>query len=428
MKHKENIVILGAQWGDEGKAKMVDALTEQVDIVARYQGGSNAGHTVVVDGRQFIFHQIPSGILHRGKICIIGNGVVLDLPALWEEITQLRAKGVSFENRLVISDRAHLLMPYHRLLDGAAENKKGKEKIGTTHRGIGPAYMDKASRSGLRVCDLYHPQAFREKIRKIVKEKNFLLKNYYHLPPLNPERLAGEYLAWGRKIRPWVKDTALFLKQQLAKGKNFLAEGAQGTLLDVDFGTYPYVTSSSAGVGGVFTGLGVAPFELHQVYGVVKAYTTRVGEGPFPTEMTGKLAERMRELGGEYGATTGRPRRCGWLDGVALRYAARINGFTGLLVTKLDVLSSLAKVKLAVAYRYQGKVLEDFPPHAEVLNRCQPVYREFPGWRQDLQSVQRYEDLPVRARRFLEDLERWVGVPVRWVSVGQDRRRLLAKS
>lgn len=420
----ENIVVLGAQWGDEGKAKMVDVLTEQVDVVARYQGGSNAGHTVVTGGRQFVFHQIPSGILHPGKTCLIGNGVVLDVPALLSEIDDLIAGGVRVEGRLVVSDRAHLLMPYHRLLDGAAEIRKGSGKIGTTNRGIGPAYMDKMARTGLRVCDLFQPRQFRRKVQEAVREKNFWLRRYYRLPPIRADRLADEYLRLAARIRPWVRDTSAYLQERLDAGHSLLAEGAQGTLLDVDFGTYPYVTSSSAGVGGVFTGLGIGPFRLDQVYGVAKAYATRVGEGPFPTEMSAALGDRVRRQGGEYGATTGRPRRCGWLDGVALRYAARVNGFTGLLLTKLDVLSRLSRVKVAVAYRYGGRRLENFPAHSELLAKCRPVYREFPGWEEDLSEVTSWRRLPPAARRYVAFVERFTGVPVRWVSVGQDRRQI----
>jgi adenylosuccinate synthase len=375
MKHptSQNIVILGAQWGDEGKAKMVDVLTEQVDLVARYQGGSNAGHTVVAHGKKFVFHQIPSGILHPGKICVIGNGVVLDPLSLLEEIDSLRGGGVSVQGKLVVSDRAQLLMPYHRLLDGASESHKGSGKIGTTHRGIGPAYMDKMARVGLRVVDLFYPKAFRRKVKAVVEEKNFWLKGYFGAKTVRADEVADQYLAAARRIKPWVKDTTLFLETQLRKGKTLLAEGAQGTLLDVDFGTYPYVTSSSATVGGVCTGLGIGPKWFGEIYGVTKAYTTRVGEGPFPSEMEEPMGSRVRQRGAEFGATTGRPRRCGWLDLVALKYACRVNGFTGLLLTKLDVLSSLGSLKICTAYRVGGKTITEFPAGSDAQYRRKPV-------------------------------------------------------
>ncbi|MGH7738955.1 MAG: adenylosuccinate synthase [bacterium] len=424
---KKNLVIIGAQWGDEGKAKMVDVLTEQVDLVARYQGGSNAGHTVVANGKKFVFHQIPSGILHRGKTCVIGNGVVLDPVALLNEIDSLVRAGVNISNRLIISDRAHLLMPYHRLLDGASESHKGLSKIGTTHRGIGPAYMDKMARVGLRVIDLFDPKSFRGKVRLIAKEKNFWLKNYFGKPVSNPDKIADQYLRLARRIRPWVADTTDYLQTRLRAGKNLLAEGAQGTLLDVDFGTYPYVTSSSASVGGACTGLGIGPQWLDEVYGVAKAYTTRVGEGPFPSEMDSDFAEKIRQRGGEYGATTGRPRRCGWLDLVALRYACEINGFTGILLTKMDVLSYLKGLKLCVAYRYKGKLLHRFPAGLDQLEQCEPVYKDMKGWDGDLSQATSLRALPREARRYLDAIEKAIETPVRWVSVGQDRRQIFQK-
>ncbi|HEY5037535.1 MAG TPA: adenylosuccinate synthase, partial [bacterium] len=349
-RKKKNLVIIGAQWGDEGKAKMVDVLTEKVDIVARYQGGSNAGHTVVTAGKKFVFHQIPSGILHSGKKCVIGNGVVLDPMALIEEIDSLVKAGVKVRDRLIISDRAHLLMPYHRLLDGASEDQKGSKKIGTTNRGIGPAYMDKMARVGLKVVDFFEPKYFRQKVKEVVKEKNFWLKNYFGRLEINADQIVDSYLKISHLLKPLVTDTTQYLEARLQSGENILAEGAQGTLLDVDFGTYPYVTSSSASVGGVCTGLGIGPQWLDEIYGVAKAYSTRVGEGPFPSEMDKNFGDKIRQRGGEYGATTGRPRRCGWIDLVALKYACRINGFTGILLTKMDVLSYLKTIKLCVAY------------------------------------------------------------------------------
>jgi len=424
----QNIVVLGAQWGDEGKAKMVDVLTEQVDLVARYQGGSNAGHTVVAQGKKFVFHQIPSGILHKRKTCVIGNGVVLDPIALLGEIDSLKKGGVDVQGKLVVSDRAQLLMPYHRLLDGASESQKGSGKIGTTNRGIGPAYMDKMARVGLRVGDLFDPKAFRQKVREVSEEKNFWLRKYFKVPPVKPDQVADQYLAAARRIKPWIRDTSLFLEDQLRKGKSLLAEGAQGTLLDVDFGTYPYVTSSSATVGGVCTGLGIGPKWLDEIYGVTKAYVTRVGEGPFPSEMGESDAARVRHRGKEYGATTGRPRRCGWMDLVALKYACRVNGFTGLLLTKLDVLSSLGALKLCVGYKVGSKVLNDFPASCVTLTQLKPVYREMPGWGEDLTRAGSMREMPVNARRYLEFMEKFVGVPIRWVSVGPDRSQIFSRS
>jgi adenylosuccinate synthase len=423
----ENIVVLGAQWGDEGKAKMVDVLTEQVDIVARYQGGCNAGHTVVAKGKKFVFHQIPSGILHTGKVCVIGNGVVLDPIALMGEVESLAKGGVRVDQKLVLSDRAQLLMPYHRLLDGASEGRRGNTKIGTTNRGIGPAYMDKMARTGLRLVDLFDPTAFKRKVAAVVEEKNFLLKRYFGLPAVKAEAVSREYLAVAKRLRPWVRDTALYLETQLRRGKRLLAEGAQGTLLDVDFGTYPYVTSSSATVGGVCTGLGIGPQWLDQVYGVTKAYTTRVGEGPFPSEMPEAQAAIVRKNGAEFGATTGRPRRCGWLDLVALRYACRINGFTGLLLTKSDVLSGMGPLKLCVAYKVGSKTVKEFPSSLEALAQCRPVYQTVPGWGEDITHAHGMRELPNSARRYIDLIEKSVGVPVAWVSVGPDREQIFKK-
>ncbi|HUO58077.1 MAG TPA: adenylosuccinate synthase [bacterium] len=425
---KKNIVIIGAQWGDEGKAKMVDVLTEGVDLVARYQGGSNAGHTVVTGGKKFVFHQIPSGILHSGKQCVIGNGVVLDPLALLDEIEVLTAAGVKVRDRLLISNRAHLLMPYHRLLDGASELRKGSGKIGTTNRGIGPAYMDKMARIGLKVADLFEPAYFRQKLTTAVKEKNFWLKGYFGQKGVSAGKIADQYLKLAPKIHPLVTDTTQYLWARLRAGDNLLAEGAQGTLLDVDFGTYPYVTSSSASVGGVCTGLGIGPQWLDEIYGVAKAYTTRVGEGPFPSEMDAAFAEKIRRRGGEYGATTGRPRRCGWLDLPALKFACRINGFTGILLTKLDVLSYLRTIKLCVGYRIGNRVIGDFPAGLQELARCKPVYRDMKGWEGDLSRASKLSDLPGEARRYLDYVEKAIGVPITWVSVGPDRAQIFPKA
>jgi len=427
-KTTKNIVIIGAQWGDEGKAKMVDVLTEQVDIVARYQGGSNAGHTVVTGGKKFVFHQIPSGILHTNKKCVIGNGVVLDPVALIGEIKSLAAEGVKINDRLIISDRAHVLMPYHRMLDGASEARKGSGKIGTTNRGIGPAYMDKMARVGVKVVDLLEPDYFRKKVREILKEKNFILKYYFDQPTVNADKIVDQYLSLSKFLKPLIKDTTLYLESALKSGKNVLAEGAQGTLLDVDFGTYPYVTSSSASVGGVCTGLGVGPQWWDEIYGVAKAYATRVGEGPFTSEMEEAFGEKIRQRGGEFGATTGRPRRCGWMDLVALRYACRVNGFTGILLTKIDVLSYLKTIKLCVAYEIKGNKVNEFPAGLNTLSQAKPVYRESKGWNGDLSKAESIKDLPVEARRYIDEIEKFIQVPIRWVSVGPDRSQIFQRS
>jgi adenylosuccinate synthase len=335
---------------------------------------------------------------------------------------------VQVRDRLIISDRAHLLMPYHRLLDGASENRKGAGKIGTTNRGIGPAYMDKMARVGVKVVDLLEPSYFRQKIREVVKEKNFLLKNYYGMPTVNADKIADQYLKMSSLLKPLVMDTTKYLEARLIAGENILAEGAQGTLLDVDFGTYPYVTSSSASVGGVFTGLGIGPKWLDEVYGVAKAYATRVGEGPFVAEMDEPFGETIRKRGGEYGATTGRPRRCGWMDLVALKYACRINGFTGILMTKIDILSTLKSIKICTAYQINGKRRDDFPAGLHDLSRCKPVYKEMKGWDRDLSRAESLKDLPVEARRYLDEIENAIQVPIKWVSVGQDRAQIFQKS
>jgi adenylosuccinate synthase len=427
-KNKKNIVIIGAQWGDEGKAKMVDVLTEQVDIVARYQGGSNAGHTVVTAGKKFVFHQIPSGILHPGKKCVIGNGVVLDPVSLLEETQSLASKGVKIHDRVMISDRAHLLMPYHRLLDGASEVRKGNSKIGTTNRGIGPAYMDKMARVGVKTIDLFEPEYFRHKVREIVKEKNFLLKNYFGLPTVNADKIVDQYLKLAVGLKPLIHDTTFYLESALKSGKAILAEGAQGTLLDVDFGTYPYVTSSSASVGGVCTGLGVGPKWWDDIFGVAKAYATRVGEGPFTSEMDEVFGEKIRQRGGEFGATTGRPRRCGWMDLVALKYACRVNGFTGILLTKIDVLSYLQTIKLCTGYEVKGKKFNEFPAGLNRLSLAKPVYKEMKGWNGDLTKAESIKDLPVEARRYIDEIEKYIQTPITWVSVGQDRSQIFQRS
>ena len=429
-----NIVVVGAQWGDEGKGKIVDLLTESADMVARFQGGHNAGHTVKIKDRQFILHLIPSGILHRGKICIIGNGVVIDPQALIEEIEGLKREKIPIGKNLYISGRAHVIMPYHNILDGMHEQAKGKKKIGTTGRGIGPAYVDKMSRCGIRMADLLDSKRFKEKLKANLSEVNFLLEHKYHIKKLSLQKVYSDYMGYAEYLAPFITDTMVMTNSYIEKGRNVLFEGAQGTLLDIDHGTYPYVTSSSSCAGGVCTGLGVSPRSIDGVLGIVKAYTTRVGEGPFPTELHDQLGEELRLKGGEYGATTGRPRRCGWLDAVSLRHSIRINGFSGIALTKLDVLDGLDTIKVCVAYRYKdptnscscsrkGKAcrLTDFPQQSGAVAECEPVYKELNGWNESTKGVKKLKDLPKQARAYIDYISETLNVPIDIISTGQKR-------
>jgi adenylosuccinate synthase len=422
-----NIVVVGAQWGDEGKGKVVDLLTESADVVARYQGGHNAGHTVIIKNRQFILHVIPSGILHRGKACIIGNGVVIHPQALIEEIEELKEKKISVGKNLYISGRAHVIMPYHTVLDGMHETSKGSQKIGTTGRGIGPTYVDKMSRVGIRMIDMLDSTGFKSKIKANLSEINFLLEKKYNSRKISVNKVYSEYMKYAEYLAPFVTDTVVLTNNFMEKGKNVLFEGAQGTLLDIDHGTYPFVTSSNACAGGVCTGLGVSPGKIDGIVGIVKAYTTRVGSGPFPTELKDKLGEQLRLNGGEYGATTGRARRCGWLDFVSLRHAVRINGFTGIALTKLDVLDGVDKLKVCVAYEHgsgskKGKnKLKDFPQQANVLEECVPVYKEFEGWDKSTKGVTKLKDLPKQARTYIDYISDTLNVDIDIISTGQKR-------
>jgi len=417
-------VVVGAQWGDEGKGKIVDLLSEKADVVARYQGGANAGHTVITKGEKFVLHLIPSGILHPSAVCVIGNGVVIDPAALLGEIDRLTEKGVDVAGRLLISHRAHLIMPYHKLLDQAKESQDEKAKIGTTGRGIGPAYEDKAHRCGVRIVDLLNEETLREKIHANVREKNAILEKIYGHRQIDESRVLREFLEFDDKIDPYVTDTSRYLNQAIADGKRILCEGAQGSLLDMDFGTYPYVTSSNPTSGGACTGLGIGPTKIDRVLGVIKAYTTRVGMGPFPTELS-QDAVNLRELGGEYGATTGRPRRCGWFDAVVANYSAQINGIEAWALTKLDVLDTLREIKLCTEYEYRGKKLKSFPAEIHILENVAPVYRTFRGWQQPTSAARAFEDLPVLARDYLKAIEDVTGTPIAIVSVGSDRRQTL---
>ena len=414
-----NIVVVGTQWGDEGKGRVIDSLARTSDVVVRFQGGSNAGHTVVVNGEKFIFHLIPSGALHPGKKCIIGNGVVVDPQDLLLEIETLRSKQIELTD-LYLSSNAHVVMPYHKRIEQIEEERRGEQKIGTTKRGIGPAYADKAARRGIRVADLLEKAVLAEKLKINLD----FWKNFYGLD-YSAEDLLHQYLEYGRKLKRYVTDTSLLVNRLMQEGKNILFEGAQGTLLDVDHGTYPFVTSSNAVAGGACTGTGIGPTKIGEVLGVAKAYITRVGQGPFPTEIQGKIGEILRKGGQEYGATTGRPRRCGWFDGVILRYAARVNGLDELILTKLDVLDLLDKIKICVAYKYRGKVIQDFPFELECWERCQPVYEEMEGWKQDTSRIKIEKDLPKRTREYIRKIEEIGGLSIRRLSLNPERSEFL---
>jgi adenylosuccinate synthase len=412
-------VIVGAQWGDEGKGKVVDILAEHADIVARYQGGANAGHTVCIGEKQFILHLVPSGIFHPHITCVIGNGVVIDPNALLSEIAQVEAAGVRIGKRLLISHNAHLIMPYHKQLDAIRE--QATTKIGTTGRGIGPCYIDKAMRIGIRIVDLLDRDILARKIKTNIEEKDQLLTKVYGETRIDVDHIIHEYQEFDKKIDDYVTDTALYLNGALHQGKRVIAEGAQGALLDVDHGTYPYVTSSNPTSGGACTGLGIPPTAISSVIGIAKAYCTRVGNGPFPTELTDEIGEHLRSVGHEYGATTGRPRRCGWFDAVALRYSAMINGIERIAVTKLDVLDQLDAIPLCVGYEYRGRRLKTFPTDPPSLEQIRPVYETFNGWKSPLSGVRSYGELPVAARQYLEALARFTGTRVSMVSVGPRR-------
>ena len=415
-----NTVVVGAQWGDEGKGKIIDLLTEEADIVVRYQGGNNAGHTVVVGEREFVFHLIPSGILHRGKICVIGNGVVVDPEALLAEMAGLRKNGVAVGRNLLVSDQAHLILPYHKALDRLQEAKR-LGRIGTTGRGTGPCYEDKMARVGIRLADLFDREALAAKLRSNLKEKNELFRKIYHAPSMAFRPIFSTYLAYGRRLKPHAVNCSQFLNDAIARRKRLLFEGAQGTLLDIDYGTYPYVTSSNASAGGACTGTGVGPTQIDRVIGVVKAYTTRVGEGPFPTEFPPMLMNEIRHKGREYGATTGRPRRCGWFDAVIVRHAARINGMSAMAVTKLDVLDEMPTIKICVGYRCGGRRYDEFPADIALLNSCRPIYEEHPGWLEDTTRHESFQQLPRNAQRYLRRIAALVGVPICLVSIGLRR-------
>jgi len=418
------IVLVGTQWGDEGKGKITDILAEDMDIVVRYQGGNNAGHTIVNGEQELKLHLIPSGIFYEHLIPIIADGVVVDPKVLLDEIDSLEKEGISTE-KLLVSSSAHLIMPYHRLLDAADEHKLGKAKIGTTKKGVGPAYADKISRVGVRMQDILNLNIFKQKLRDVLKGKNELLTKIYGLPPLDFNEIVEEYSTYALRLQPYITDTPLLINQALDAGKRVLFEGAQGTLLDIDHGTYPFVTSSSPVAGGACTGAGVGPVRINEAIGIVKAYVTRVGSGPFPTEQENKIGEEMREVGVEYGTTTGRSRRCGWLDIPILKYAVAINGLTGLVMTKLDVLSNFAEIKLCTGYSYGKKTYSYFPPDQNIVHKCQPIYETLPGWQSDISAARTMDELPQAARDYIARISELSGLPFNIISVGPKRRETI---
>lgn len=418
-----SIVVLGTQWGDEGKGRIVDLIASRTDLVVRYQGGNNAGHTIVTDGKKIILHHVPSGILRENSLSLIGNGVVVDPKVLVAEIDALRSAGYPVSpSNFLLSERAHVIMPYHREIDLLREKRRASgRKIGTTGRGIGPVYEDKYARRGIRMLDLTEPEAFRHRLVSVMAERNAYIEKVLGAEPIDPESVYEEYIGYGEVLGPFISNVSAIIRRSGDEGKRILFEGAQGSLLDIDFGTYPYVTSSNAGLGGVFSGTGAVPALVSSIVGVAKAYTTRVGEGPFPTEESGEIQDALRREGEEYGATTGRSRRCGWLDAVALNYALRTNGVTAIALTKLDVLSGFGKVKICTGYGYNGSIMKEFPASLSVLENCEPSYEEMDGWDEDLAGIKSAEQLPPNALRFIKRVEELTGVPVWIVSVGPQR-------
>ncbi len=416
------VVVVGTQWGDEGKGKITDYLAETAEVVARYQGGNNAGHTIIFNGNKYKLHLIPSGIFYKDKTCVIGNGMVIDPKALVAELEYLHGFGFSTKN-LKISNRAHVIMPYHIKLDGIEEESKGENKIGTTRKGIGPTYMDKAARIGIRIADLLDREEFERKLTRNLAEKNRILEKLYNETGFDLQEILEEYLGYAEIIRPYVADTSVVLNDAIDRGNRVLFEGAQGVMLDIDQGTYPYVTSSNPIAGGVTIGSGVGPTKIHQVIGVAKAYTTRVGDGPFPTELHDATGDHIREVGAEYGTTTGRPRRIGWFDSVVVRHARRVSGITGLAITKLDTLTGIDTLRICTAYKYNGEIIEEFPASLNVLAKCEPVYEELPGWHEDISGIRNINDLPENARHYIERITQLTGIPLSIFSVGPDREQ-----
>ncbi|MCK6259360.1 adenylosuccinate synthase [Fictibacillus sp. KIGAM418] len=417
-----SVVVVGTQWGDEGKGKITDYLSEKAEVVARYQGGNNAGHTIVFNGKKYKLHLIPSGIFYSDKVCVIGNGMVIDPKALVEELKYLNDLGVHTEN-LRISNRAHVILPYHLRLDILEEESKGANKIGTTKKGIGPAYMDKAARIGIRIADLLDKEVFEEKLERNLAEKNRLFEKIYESEGFTKEEILDEYYSYGQQIAKYVCDTSVVLNDALDEGRRVLFEGAQGVMLDIDQGTYPFVTSSNPIAGGVTIGSGVGPSKIHHVVGVSKAYTTRVGDGPFPTELNDEIGNQIREVGREYGTTTGRPRRVGWFDSVVVRHARRVSGLTDLSLNSIDVLTGIETLKICVAYKHKGEVINEFPASLKILGECEPVYEELPGWTEDITGAKTLSDLPENARHYVERVSQLTGIPLTIFSVGPDRNQ-----
>jgi len=418
-------VVVGAQWGDEGKGKIIDILSQNSDYIVRYQGGNNAGHTVVIDGESFILHLIPSGILHRGKCCIIGNGVVVNPAALIEEMEKLKTRGIDVDRNLLISEQAHIIFPYHWKIDELRELAKGKGKIGTTKRGIGPCYTDKVTRCGIRMIDLLDDGIFSAKLKYNLKEKNAVLKNVYDFKGYSFSEIYSQYMGYRKKIERYIGNTTLIINQALDKGKRVLFEGAQGTLLDVDFGTYPYVTSSNSTAGGACIGTGVGPSRIGKVIGIVKAYTTRVGEGPFPTEFSDRLMKQIRNKGNEFGATTGRPRRCGWFDALIVKHSVMVNGIKEIILTKLDVLDDLESISICTGYVYKRKRYRTFPSNTEILFNVKCEYETLPGWQCDTSDIKSFNKLPKNAKNYLKKLSDLTGAKISMVSVGSERKQIL---
>ncbi|MBM4176159.1 MAG: adenylosuccinate synthase [Ignavibacteria bacterium] len=413
------IVVLGAQWGDEGKGKIVDILSCDCDVVARFQGGANAGHTVIVKDEKYILHLIPSGILHDKVTCVIGNGVVLDPIAFFEEIEFLNGLNIDTDGRIFILPNTQIIMPYHRLIDNLSEHKD--QKIGTTGRGIGPAYTDKSARLGIQAIDFFDEEILRFKVANSIKQKNVLLKNYYEQESINFDSAICEAMDLAERIKPYVLKDSLFVNNAIAQGRRVLIEGAQGALLDVDHGNYPFVTSSNPTIGGALTGLGISPKAIGETIAIVKSYATRVGEGPFPTEQKNEIGEQLRKIGSEFGATTGRPRRCGWLDLISLRYSTQINGYDSIAITKLDVLSEFSELKICTSYKLNGIVLDYFPIDYKTLEKVEPVYSVLPGWKLNVRGISNYDELPIEAKKYLSFIEEFLNVPIRIVSTGSER-------
>jgi len=416
------VVVVGTQWGDEGKGKITDYLADGADVVARYQGGNNAGHTILIGNKKYKLTMIPSGIFNNDKTCVIGNGMVINPAALIDEIQYIHDNGFSTAN-LKISDRAHVIMPYHMVLDALEEDRKGDNKIGTTRKGIGPCYMDKAARAGIRIADLMDAEEFESKVRLLVEQKNQVIEQVYGGEPVDAEAIIQEYLGYAEKLRPYVTDTSVVLNDAIDEGKHILFEGAQGVMLDIDQGTYPFVTSSNPTAGGVCIGSGVGPSKIQQVIGVAKAYTTRVGDGPFPTELHDAIGDQIRETGHEYGTVTGRPRRVGWFDSVVVRHARRVSGITGLSLNSLDVLTGLETVKICTGYKYRGEIIQHYPASLKMLAECEAVYEELPGWSEDISGAKKLEDLPESTQRYVQRVSELTGIPIAIFSVGRNREQ-----